>query len=177
MNPALIWFWGRALRSLRRSAYCLIALSVALAASGCAQQPVAQAAAETKKAQPSPAQAVQPKGPKLPRVELTDELLYGLLLAEIALSRGDGETALAHLDAMEHPCRGFVKFRKLACRPCRNVTPPPPSSPGPFTATRCRATLASYPPRLLGVDEPRLIASGEVRVRISGQARTRPGRI
>lgn len=62
------------------------------------------------------------------------------------------------------PSQGFVKFRRLAHRVGRIVTPPAPSSPGPFAAAGCPATLAAYP-------------SKRVRVRISGPARTRPGRI
>jgi tetratricopeptide (TPR) repeat protein len=89
MIPLSNWFRGRTPRSLRRSAYPLIALCALLVASGCAQQPVAQAAAETKKPQAAPSQPVRPKGPNLPREELTDELLYGLLLAEIASNSGN----------------------------------------------------------------------------------------
>jgi hypothetical protein len=74
-------------------------------------------------------------------------------------------------------CQSFIRSRGLAYRSGRIVTPPALSSPGPFAATRCRATLASYPLRLLGTAKPCLIAFGEVRVRISEQARTRPGRI
>ena len=62
---------------------------MALAISGCAQQPAAQAAAEAKQARPGPAEAAGPKGTDLPRQELTDELLYGLLLAEIASNSGN----------------------------------------------------------------------------------------
>jgi tetratricopeptide (TPR) repeat protein len=89
MIPLPNWFRGRSPRSLRRSAYPLIVVCALLVASGCAQQPVAQAAAETKKPQAAPSQPVRPKGPNLPREELTDELLYGLLLAEIASNSGN----------------------------------------------------------------------------------------
>lgn len=66
----------------------LLAVTAALAVGGCAQ-PVAQSVAETQEARPSPAQATRPKGPDLPRQELTDELLYGMLLAEIASNSGN----------------------------------------------------------------------------------------
>ena len=46
--------------------------------------------------------------------------------------------------------RGFSNVRNLAHRTCRIATPPELSLPGPFTATRCRATLAAYPLRLFG---------------------------
>lgn len=60
-------------------------------AAGCAQQPVEKAPAEaTVVARPdAPAQSARPKGPDLPRQELTDELVYGLLLAEIASNSGN----------------------------------------------------------------------------------------
>ncbi|MCG6874676.1 MAG: tetratricopeptide repeat protein [Betaproteobacteria bacterium] len=74
---------------MSRHVYPIIAITVVLAASGCAQQPVTQAAAEAKDVRPAPTQANQPKGPNLPRQELTDELLYGLLLAEIASNSGN----------------------------------------------------------------------------------------
>ncbi len=64
-----------------------------LGVSGCAQQPVAPKASDAKEARsPSPAgpaRAATPKGSNLPRQELTDELLYGLLLAEIASNSGN----------------------------------------------------------------------------------------
>ena len=46
--------------------------------------------------------------------------------------------------------RGFSNVRSLARRTRRIATPPELSLPGPFTATRCRATLAAYPLRLFG---------------------------
>lgn len=79
----------RLARPASRHIYAIVAITVALAAPGCAQQPVAQPAADAKKAHPAPSQAVRPKGPDLPRQELTDELVYGLLLAEIASNSGN----------------------------------------------------------------------------------------
>lgn len=64
-------------------------MTVALVLSGCAQQPVAKPTAEAKEAHPGAAQLARPKGPDLPQQELTDELLYGLLLAEIASNSGN----------------------------------------------------------------------------------------
>ena len=45
--------------------------------------------------------------------------------------------------------QGFSRLGSLAHHPGRNATPPKLSSPGPFVATRFRATLAAYPHRLL----------------------------
>jgi tetratricopeptide (TPR) repeat protein len=64
-------------------------MALMLAVSGCAQPPAAKAPVEAKEARPAPAQAARPTGPALPRQELTDELLYGLLLAEIASNSGN----------------------------------------------------------------------------------------
>ena len=64
-------------------------MTLAIAVAGCAQQPVAQAVGEVKETRPAPSQPARPKGPELPRQELTDELLYGLLLAEIASNSGN----------------------------------------------------------------------------------------
>ena len=44
--------------------------------------------------------------------------------------------------------QGFSRLRSLAHHPGRNATPPEPSSPGPFIAPGCPATLAAYLHRL-----------------------------
>jgi len=82
-------FARRTLRPTIQHAFSVTAICVACSVSGCAQQPVAQAAPQAKETRPAPAQARQPKGAGLPRLELTDELLYGLLLAEIASNSGN----------------------------------------------------------------------------------------
>lgn len=93
MTPAPYFFDRRTLRPRIRHACSATALCVAFIVSGCAQQPVAQAAPQTKdaskEARPAAPQARGPKGAELPRLELTDELLYGLLLAEIASNSGN----------------------------------------------------------------------------------------
>ena len=92
MIPALPSLRGRAGPLLHRCAGCLAASVLVLAAGGCAQHPVAQAEPQAKEARPAPAQSAQsarPDAPNLPRQELTDELLYGLLLAEIASNSGN----------------------------------------------------------------------------------------
>ncbi|MGB8433435.1 MAG: tetratricopeptide repeat protein [Burkholderiales bacterium] len=83
---------GRALLPARRNMLVLLAVTATLGVSGCAQQPAAPVASDAKEVRPtspSPARAAAPKGPDLPRQELTDELLYGLLLAEIASNSGN----------------------------------------------------------------------------------------
>jgi tetratricopeptide (TPR) repeat protein len=76
---------------MHRLASCLAAALLVLAG-GCAQHPVAQTEPQAKEAGPGTAQAsrqARPGAPNLPRQELTDELLYGLLLAEIASNSGN----------------------------------------------------------------------------------------
>lgn len=86
------------------------------------------------------------------------------LCAGDATKHLNGPGAVTESRHLGIPFQGFSKFRNLASRSGRNVTPPALSSLGPFDAARCQATLATYPP--VGV-----------RVRISKQARTRSGRI
>jgi len=74
---------------MHRLAGGLAASILVLAAGGCAQHPVAQAEPKPQDVRPAPAQSARPDAPNLPRQELTDELLYGLLLAEIASNSGN----------------------------------------------------------------------------------------
>lgn len=78
-----------------------------LAAAGCAQQPtqapMKAAAAEARpasQAKPQRVAAPQPKRmPPLPRIELTEQTMFKLMLAEVALQRGQPQIAVpAYLD-------------------------------------------------------------------------------
>ena len=82
------------------SLYRIMSLSLCVTLFACAQQPAheAPAADEAKKTQALPKVVVaQPERPKaaLPEVELSEDLLYKLMLAEIALQRGQPHVAVA----------------------------------------------------------------------------------
>jgi len=81
---------------------CLPALVVCAALAACAQQPVAPTAGEAPSPQPKAAIKPQPKvtatkpGPKtqLPPHELTEQLMLKLMLAEVAVQRGQPHIAV-----------------------------------------------------------------------------------
>jgi len=73
------------------TAYRFIVLAVCAAFAACAQQPVAQdeaAGPQVMTAKP------EPRLPPLPNVELSEELLYRMMLAEVALQRGQPHIAV-----------------------------------------------------------------------------------
>src|SRR5512134_2690108 len=67
--------------------YRIIGLAVCAALAACAQQPP-QTAEETSPAPQAVVVKPQPQRHPLPGVELSEELLYKMMLAEVALQRG-----------------------------------------------------------------------------------------
>jgi len=83
--------------SVPRPAPAWLAVVVASVVSSCAQQPVAPGAAGAKPDAETAAQTAAPaaaeRGPELPKQELTEQMLYEFLLAEIATQRGNAAVA------------------------------------------------------------------------------------
>ncbi len=69
-------------------------VAIAAALAGCAQQPVEPATQQQAASQAAaPAQSKADAAPTLPREELTESILYELLLAEVAGQRGNADVA------------------------------------------------------------------------------------
>lgn len=74
-----------------------LALALGAALAACAQAPVREQPAQHPQAKPAPRVVVekpQPRKPPLPAHELTEELMFRLLLAEIAAQRGQPHVAV-----------------------------------------------------------------------------------
>jgi tetratricopeptide (TPR) repeat protein len=76
------------------TAYRFIVLAVCAAIAACAQQPQQPAAQEGAPAPEVVTAKPEPRRPPLPNVELSEELLYRMMLAEVALQRGQPHIAV-----------------------------------------------------------------------------------
>jgi tetratricopeptide (TPR) repeat protein len=85
--------------TLSRVLVSILACALAAFESGCAQVPEKGRAAQTVSAAESAPSAKQPPEPALPEQELTPQLLYQHMLAEMAINRGElGLAAQAYVD-------------------------------------------------------------------------------